>query len=97
MPCVICLTMPPLRFCMAATSKREAFDLDAVGRELVLRAMVELGGFEQRLGRDATGIEAGAAKGVAAVAILPFVDAGDRELVLGRADGGRIARRARRR
>ena len=71
----------------------EALDLDAVRRKLVLRAMVKLRGFEQCLGRDATGIEAGAAEGRAAVAVLPFVDAGDRQLVLRRANGRRIAGR----
>ena len=69
----------------------EALDLDAVRCKLVLRAMVKLRGLEQCLGRDATGIEAGAAEGRAAVAVLPFVDAGDRKLVLRRANGRRIA------
>src|ERR1700732_608593 len=56
--------------------------------------MVELGGLQQRLGRDAACVQAGAAEGGAAVAILPCIYTGDAELVLRGADRGRIARRA---
>ena len=63
---------------------RRARDLDAVRRELVLRAVIELGGFEQRLRRNAARIQAGAAERGRAVAVLPLVDAGDGELVLRR-------------
>src|SRR2546430_14316604 len=58
------------------------------------KAMVELGGLQQRLGRDAARVQAGAAEGGAAVAVLPLIYAGDAELVLRGADRGRIARRA---
>ena len=57
-------------------------------------AVKQLGGFQQRLGGNAAGIEAGAAEGIAAIAILPFVDAGHREAVLPGADGGRVSARS---
>ncbi len=63
-------------------------------RKLLVRAMEQLGGFQQRLGRDAAGVQAGAAEGGGTVAVLPFVDAGDAQFVLAGADGGRIAGRA---
>ena len=63
---------------------------DAVNRELVLGALEQLRGFEQGLGGDAAGIEAGAAEGVGAVEILPFVDASNLQLVLRGADGRRV-------
>src|SRR5256885_16310018 len=56
--------------------------------------MVELGGFEQRLGGNAAGVEAGAAEGGTAVAVLPLIYTGDAELVLRGANRSRIARRA---
>ena len=70
----------------------EAVDLDAMGRKLVLCAVVKLRGFQQRFRGDTPGVEAGSAKGGAAVAILPLVNAGDAQLVLCRADRGGIAR-----
>jgi len=69
-------------------------ELDAVGLELVLGAMHQLGGLQQRLGGNAAGVQAGAAEAVAAVVVLPFVDAGHGQLVLGRANSRGIARRA---
>ena len=67
-------------------------DLDAVHGKLVLGAMIELRGLEQRLGGNAAGIQAGAAEGIAAVAVLPLVDAGHFELVLRGSDRRRITR-----
>ena len=58
-----------------------------------LRLVIQLGGFEQRLGRNAAGVGAGAAEHGAAVLVLPLVDAGHLELVLRRADGGGISSR----
>ena len=62
--------------------------------ELLARAVHELGGLEQRLRRYAAGVQAGATEGMAAVEVLPFVDAGDGEAVLAGADRGGIAGRA---
>src|SRR6185295_6305411 len=64
----------------------DAADLHAMHCELMLRAMEQLGGFEQRFGRNAARVEAGAAERVGAVLVLPLVDAGDFELVLAGAD-----------
>jgi hypothetical protein len=64
----------------------DAADLHAVHGELVLRAMEQLGGLQQRFGRNAARVEARAAERVGAVLVLPLVDAGDLELVLAGAD-----------
>ena len=69
-------------------------DLDAMLRELVLRAVIQFGGLEQRLRWNTSGIEAGATKGVGAVGVLPLVHAGDRQLVLAGTNRRRIACRA---
>ena len=69
----------------------DAADLDAVHGELVLRAMEQLGGFEQRLRGNAARVQAGAAERVGTVLVLPLVDAGDLELVLAGADRAGIA------
>src|SRR5256886_17585780 len=74
--------------------ERRARHLDAVHGELLVHAMVELGGLQQRLGRDAARVQAGAAERGAAVAVLPLIYTGDAELVLRGADRSRIARRA---
>src|SRR5690606_3554625 len=71
----------------------DAAGLDAVHGELFLRAVEQLGGLQQRLGGDAARVQARAAKGTAAVVVLPVVDARGLEAVLRRADGGRIAGR----
>src|SRR4029450_8241099 len=62
--------------------------------EFRMRAMEQLRGFEQRLGRNAARVQARATEGRRAVEVLPFVDARDAELVLCRADCRRIAGRA---
>jgi len=49
--------------------------------ELVVRTVIELGRLEQRLRGDAARVQAGAAEGMAAVVVLPLVDAGDLEPV----------------
>ncbi len=74
--------------------ERETGRGNAVRREFRVRAVIQLGRFEQRLRRNAAGVEAGAAKGIGAVVVLPFVDAGNLELVLRRADGTGITGRA---
>ena len=93
MPLVLALTMPVLRFCICATSNCTPLDLDAVDAEFVLGLVIQLAGFEQRLGGDAAGIRAGAAEHGRAVLVLPLVDAGHLELVLRRANGRGITRR----
>jgi hypothetical protein len=47
-----------------------------VDGELLLYAVIQLAGLEQRLGGNASGIQAGTAKGGGAIAILPLIDAG---------------------
>ncbi len=91
-PPVMPLTIAARRFCMAARSRLSPVAPDAVGGELVLGAMPELRGFQQRLGGNAAGIQAGAAECAAAVAIAPGVDAGHLEPVLRGADRRRVAR-----
>ena len=91
MPIVDCLTI-----CARALLHRrhvdfDAADLDAVRRELVLRAMNQLGGLEQRLRRNTARVQARAAERIGAVLVLPLVDAGDLELVLAGANRARIA------
>ncbi len=66
---------------------------DAVARELVIRPVIKLRGLEQGLGRYAACVEAGAAERVLAVAIGPFVDAGDTHAVLRGPDGRNVAGR----
>ena len=96
-PPVMPLTIAARRFCMAARSRRQVPDLDAVDAEFVLGAVPEFGGFQQGLRGNAAGIEAGAAEGTAAVAIAPGVDAGHLQSVLRRADRRRVSGRSRRR
>jgi len=67
--------------------------LDAVNREFRLHLVIQLGRFEQRLGRNAARIQAGATERRRAVEVLPLVDARNAELVLTRADRSRVARR----
>ena len=62
--------------------------------EFGLCPMVQLGRLEECLGRDATGIEAGTPEGIAAIVVLPFVDAGDFKLVLAGTNGAGVAGRA---
>ncbi len=69
----------------------ELVHLDAEVAEFVAGALVKLGGFEQRLGRDAARIETGAAEGVLVLAVLPVVYAGGLESVLRGADRGHVA------
>ena len=68
---------------------RGAFALEAHLGEVVLGLVQHVGGVQQRLGRDAADVEAGAAQRLA-----PF-DAGRLEAQLGAADGGRHSRRGR--
>src|SRR5581483_50970 len=63
---------------------------DAVHGQLVLRLVVQLGGFQQGLGGNAAGVEAGAAEGIGAVGVDPAVDAQGLHAELGGADGGGI-------
>ena len=71
----------------------EITGLDAVLLEFVLGPMVKLGRLEHRLGGNAACIETGTAEGILAVAVLPFVDAGDGHAVLCSTDRGDIAGR----
>jgi hypothetical protein len=64
--------------------------LDAVDFEFLARAVVQLGRLEQSLGRNAAGIQTGAAERIASVQVLPVVDAGYRQSVLAGADRGRV-------
>ncbi len=84
MPLVMVLTTPARRFCIVRQIELDVGQLDAVNRELILRALIQLGGLEQRLRGDAAGVQAGTAERVAPVGVLPFVDAGHFELVLRR-------------
>ncbi len=76
-PPVIVFTIAARRFCIVCEVERNSGAANAVHGEFVLRSMIELGGLEQRLGRDAAGVQARAAKRVAAIAVLPCIDAGD--------------------
>ncbi len=73
---------------------RHVRNLDAVRGKLVLRAVQQLGRLQQRLRRNTTCVQAGAAEGQRAVEVLPLVDAGDAEFVLSSANRSRIAGRA---
>jgi hypothetical protein len=70
-----------------------ARDRDAVVLEVVSDLLVFLGGGQQRLGRDAAHVEAGAAEGELALRVLPAFDAGGLESQLRRADRGDVAAR----
>src|SRR5581483_908246 len=72
----------------------EALHLDAVLGELVAGLLVILRGLQQRLGRDAADIGAGAAERRLAICAAPVVEAGGREAKLCRADRGNVAARA---
>ena len=67
--------------------------LDAVIGELVVRAIVELTGLEQRLRGDATRVQAGTTQRRFVVEVQPFVDTGDVHAQLCRANGRDIAGR----
>jgi hypothetical protein len=71
---------------------RHLTGMDTVRGELGACAMEELGRFEQGLGGDTTGIEAGATEGGAAVVVLPTIDARDLQPVLACTDGGWVTR-----
>src|SRR5690606_16603711 len=73
---------------------RERAYADAVRGKLRLRAMVELGRFEQRLRRDAADVQARAAERIAAVRRRPFVDASSLEAELSRSYRRGIAGRS---
>ena len=73
----------------AALAKLHGFDVDAeprdvnaVGLKLRVRAVIELGGFEQRFRRNAPDVQAGTAEEALAFLVLPVVDARDRETEL---------------
>ena len=71
----------------------EPADVNAVRLELRVRAVIELGGLEQRLRRNAADVQAGAAEQARALLVLPVVDAGGRQTELRGAQRGRIAGR----
>ena len=62
-PLVVASTTSPLRFMNWAKSSVGGADLDAVHGEIVRRLLEQVRGLQQRLGRDAADIEAGAAEG----------------------------------
>jgi len=64
---------------------------DAVVGEVVVSVLEVLGRLQQRLGRDAADVGAGAAGSGAASGVFPLVDAGHLEAQLGCADGSDIA------
>ena len=66
--------------------QRDTGEIHAVVGELMLGAMIDLGGFQQRLGGDAARVEAGATEGRGVVAIQPGVDASGLEPQLRGAD-----------
>lgn len=68
----------------------DALDFDAVLGEVVVGLFVVLGRLQQRLGRNAAHVGAGAAGSGAALAVLPGVDAGHRHTELGSADRGDV-------
>ena len=72
----------------------EVLHRDAVVAEVLRRFLVVLRGLQQRLGRDAAHVGAGAARGRPARLVLPLVDARGVETELRRADGGDVAARA---
>src|SRR5215469_14669261 len=60
-------------------------------REFLVRAMVQLRRLEQRLRRDAAGVQAGATEGGRAVVVLPLIYTGDAQLVLCCANARRVS------
>ena len=84
---------PRLAFLHLREVERRGGHLDAVDREFRLQTVVQLARLEQRLGRDAARVQAGAAEGRRPVLVLPLINTGDGEVVLCRADGRRVARR----
>ncbi len=59
---------------------------DAVQRVVISQGLEQLGALQQRLGRDAADVEAGAAQGGLALLAHPLVDAGSLQTQLGAAD-----------
>ncbi len=86
MPSVDCLTIVRAALLHGREVELDAADLHAVHGELVLGAVEQLRGFEQRFRGNAAGVETGAAERVGTVLVLPLVDARDLELVLAGAD-----------
>ena len=70
---------------------REVRQADAVIGEMVAGVLEVLGGLQERLRRDAADVGAGAARGRAALVVLPLVDAGGREAELRSADRGDVS------
>ena len=62
-PLVVASTTSPLRFISWAKSSVGGAEHDAVHGEIVARLLEQVRGLQQRLGRDAADIEAGAAEG----------------------------------
>ena len=62
MPLVVASTTSPLRFISWAKSSVGARDHDAVHGEVVAGLLEQVRGLQQRLGRDAADVEAGAAQ-----------------------------------
>ena len=62
-PLVVASTTSPLRFISWAKSSLGGAEHDAVHGEVVARLLEQMRGLQQRLGRDAADIEAGAAEG----------------------------------
>ena len=86
-PLVVASTTSPLRFISWAKSSLGGRQHDAVLGEIVARLLEQVRGLQQRLGRDAADIEAGAAEGRA------LLDHGHLHAELGGADRRHIAAR----
>ena len=93
-PPVNCLTILSLRPMKVPRSTFGVLHGDAVHRQVVRDVVELLGRIQQRLGRDAAHVEAGAAEGLLAVLAGPGVDAGGLQAELRGADRGVITGRA---
>ena len=87
-PLVVASTTSPLRFMSWAKSSLGGAEHDAVRGEIVAGFLEQVRGLQQRLGRDAADIEAGAAEGRA------LLDHGHLHAELGGADRRHIAARS---
>ena len=94
MPPVNVSTILSLRASMAARSSFTPSTVMPCSANLCMHALVVLRGLEQRLGRNAAHVQAGAAQAGLALAVLPVVDADGLEAELRGADGGGVAARA---
>ncbi|MNP18380.1 hypothetical protein D3C76_1108630 [compost metagenome] len=84
---------------LAANHRRDvdadALGFDAVDFEAFVSLMVLVGAVQQRLGRNAADVQAGAAQSGLAFLVLVLLDAGGLETELGCLDGGNVAAGAR--